>query len=873
MNSSVTFFIFLMTLHLSTIRGQVNIENAFPNLSFTQPVDLTYAPDGTNRLFILEQEGLIYVFGNVPGVTEKTLFLDISERVSFGGERGLLGLAFHPDYMNNGYFYVNYTAPTPLRTVISRFEVMPDNPNDADELSEFIILEIDQPFANHNGGQIVFDSDGYLHIGMGDGGAGGDPFGNGQDLETLLGSLLRIDVNSSIGDLNYGIPTNNPFYGNTDGFREEIYAYGLRNPWRFSFDPVTGWLWLADVGQNVYEEIDLIIAGGNYGWNIMEGLHCFSPPTNCDTAGLIMPIFEYDHTVGESITGGYVYRGNSVPDLYGKYIFADFEVGTVWSLEYDNDLLEVEELGTLGLYSVTSFGVDQYGELYICSFDGNIYKFIQEFEYNEGDLQVLGEVISVNGLSMIPLDFGNQEWDMGRLIDLQYFNEDAPLQALPFSFGNLDALQSLDFSENNLTILPVTFGNLVSLVYLDIESNLLESLPESMGDLSNLEEIRLSGNRLYCVNGEQDTTLIPDFLTDGSILYVYGLYNQECEEIPGGEFLEITFTSIIDSDTVSSRAELYIQFSELIDLNSMDADSVVYYVFSQDDTVIIDSTRFFLENVQNVTLNEQPQSFWYDSNTATCVFIKETTILNPEGTGVGFYPSTTNLLRIKDIRSISGDTLEGDFELFFFGNELTDIDYVTLIPNPYIQSPSWVPGPREYRVYFIHLPAICTISVYDLDGNLIQLISHNDINDGTEQWNLIDLNGDTLSAGVYYWEVESPDLGEYRNGVMFIVLMNYSLSIKNDIFIPSQFVLYQNYPNPFNPETTIRFDLPVTANVSIVIYDILGREVAKLVDGFYPAHAGFHKVQWNASHVASGIYIYQLTADEIRITKQMLLIK
>ena len=376
MDKLLTSPILLLLLPFSIATSQVNIEVAFPNLSFTRPVDLQHSPDGSDRLFVVRQQGYIYVFENDPEVTQTTLFLDIHSRVNYGGEKGLLGLAFHPDYENNGYFFVNYTASGPLRTVVSRFQVTADDPDVGDDLSEQIIIEINQPFTNHNGGQIVFGPDGYLYIGMGDGGAGGDPYGHGQNLNTLLATMLRIDVDNPDIGLNYGIPDDNPFVGT--GYKEEIYAYGLRNPWRFSFDPVTEICWIADVGQNLYEEIDLLEAGGNYGWNIMEGFHCYNPPFGCDTTGLIKPVFEYNHSWGESITGGFVYRGTSVPDIYGKYIFADFEYGDVWSLEYDGENPpEVSTLGDLGPYSVTSFGVDQQDELYICSFDGAIYKFVQ----------------------------------------------------------------------------------------------------------------------------------------------------------------------------------------------------------------------------------------------------------------------------------------------------------------------------------------------------------------------------------------------------------------------------------------------------------------------------------------------------------------
>jgi glucose/arabinose dehydrogenase len=375
-NKLLFFVRVILTLTFSIGTSQVNIEEAFPNLNFIQPVDLQYSPDGSDRLFVVEQEGWIYVFENDPVVTNKLLFLDISDRIIFQGERGLLGLAFHPDYENNGTFFVNYTAPSPLRTVISQFQVLSNNPNLADDESEFVIIEINQPFSNHNGGQIVFGPDGYLYIGMGDGGSGGDPYDHGQNLNTLLGSMLRIDVDDPDDGLNYGIPDDNPFVG-TD-YKDEIFAYGLRNPWRFSFDIVNNNCWIADVGQNLYEEIDILEEGGNFGWNIMEGTHCFNPPSDCDTTGLILPIFEYNHNWGESITGGFVYRGSMVPSIFGKYIFADFEYGDIWSLEYEEGTPPIiETMGDLGAYSVTSFGVDQNNELYICSFDGKIYKFVQ----------------------------------------------------------------------------------------------------------------------------------------------------------------------------------------------------------------------------------------------------------------------------------------------------------------------------------------------------------------------------------------------------------------------------------------------------------------------------------------------------------------
>ena len=362
-----------LAVAVNSVSGEIRLDLAFPNLQFIRPVDLQHSGDSTNRLFVVQQRGVISVFDNDLSVNNATVFLDIGARVSdIGDEEGLLGLAFHLDYANNGFFFVNYTAANPRRTVIARYSVSVADPDMADKDSELVILEVNQPFSNHNGGQLRFGSDGYLYIGMGDGGDAGDPFGNGQDLTTLLGAMLRIDVDTPMGGLNYGIPPDNPFVGNPSGFREEIYAYGLRNPWRFSFDSDTDQLWLADVGQNLFEEVDIIESGQNYGWKVMEGLHCFSPPVGCDMTGLTLPIWEYDHSLGRAITGGFVYRGSKVPELIGAYIYADYITGRIWSLRYDGVTADNTQLIDTNL-NIASFGVDENSELYICAFDGNIY--------------------------------------------------------------------------------------------------------------------------------------------------------------------------------------------------------------------------------------------------------------------------------------------------------------------------------------------------------------------------------------------------------------------------------------------------------------------------------------------------------------------
>lgn len=368
-------FLCLIFLILSeNIFAQFSLENAFPNLSFSSALFLNHAGDGTNKIFIVEQAGRIKVFPNSDTVTSAKVFLDITDRVASGGEMGLLGLAFHPDYVNKGYFYVDYTISNPTRTRISRFQVSAENPDSADIHSEVILLTFDQPFQNHNGGWIGFGpNDGYLYIATGDGGSGGDPQNNAQNITKFLGKILRIDIDNQDVGLQYAIPPDNPFVDSTGNAVKEIYAWGLRNPWRNSFDPVTGWLWCADVGQNLWEEINIIENGKNYGWRCYEGNHSYNL-TGCDYPEYIFPIWEYGHNLGCSITGGYVYRGPNVPELTGKYIYSDYCSSTIWSLEYDGINPPVNQILLTAPASVYSFGTDQNNEIYIVT-PGTIYRF------------------------------------------------------------------------------------------------------------------------------------------------------------------------------------------------------------------------------------------------------------------------------------------------------------------------------------------------------------------------------------------------------------------------------------------------------------------------------------------------------------------
>jgi len=334
------------------------------------PVDVQNAGDGSGRLFVVERPGRIRIAVN--GMLFQEPFLDITDRIrSNGSEQGLLGLAFHPDYETNGFFYVNYTDRNG-DTVISRFSVSPDS-NFADPSSELRMLGIPQPYANHNGGAVAFGPDGYLYLGLGDGGSGGDPLGNGQSLNTLLGKILRIDVNNAIP---YSIPPDNPFAG-SGGVYQEIWASGLRNPWRFSFDSSTGDLYIGDVGQNEWEEIDIApagVGGLNFGWNTYEGNH---PYQGGSSASFAFPVAEYNHSQGCSVTGGVVSRGALLPAWNGIYLYGDFCTGYVWGLLTQGGSWQSQLLFTTGL-GISTFGVDEAGEVYLADYrSGTIYRLVQ----------------------------------------------------------------------------------------------------------------------------------------------------------------------------------------------------------------------------------------------------------------------------------------------------------------------------------------------------------------------------------------------------------------------------------------------------------------------------------------------------------------
>ena len=365
--------------------SSASAQDAQPKIAFatlaeglSSPLGVVHARDRTKRLFIVEQTGTIRIFRR--GEIRTRPFLDISNLTEGDGERGLLGLAFHPNYRLNRRFYVYYTAATSGTVTVAEYKRKKKDSGRANPASARILLEILHPVANHNGGSIAFGPDGYLYLGIGDGGGAGDPEGDAQRLDNLLGKQLRIDVNSRDEGLQYGIPEDNPFVG-TPGARPEIWAYGLRNPWRFSFDRQTGDLWIADVGQNRLEEVNRAEpdAGGlNYGWNVMEGTDCFATTTDCSddplAQGYHMPLATYTHDDGCSVTGGHVYRGTELTDLIGRYFFADYCTGLVWSVDAGGPERQEPQLLLDSNHAFSSFGEDGRGNLYATDLIGKLLR-------------------------------------------------------------------------------------------------------------------------------------------------------------------------------------------------------------------------------------------------------------------------------------------------------------------------------------------------------------------------------------------------------------------------------------------------------------------------------------------------------------------
>ncbi len=557
MNILKPFYCLCCLLFLNgSLKAQYLTKNAFPNLRFKNCLEIIPAPDGSNRLFVVSQNGFIEIVENDPNTTQKKRFLDIQNLVIAQGEMGLLGLAFHPDFQQNGYFYVYYSRTNqsgsdPYESILARYQVLENDPDQADPASQLILLSIKQPFNNHNGGKIAFGNDGYLYLASGDGGGAGDPLNFGQNTTNLLGNILRIDVDNADEGLNYGIPSDNPFVGNTDNIREEIYAFGFRNPWKFSVDRPTGQIWVADVGQNRFEEIDILEKGKNYGWPLMEGNQCFKP-SNCDTTGLTFPVWSYSQSRNDrSVTGGYVYRGDRLPGLQGQYIHGDFISGRVWALNLESGQPDTTQLFDLTNGQLASFGEDHQNELYISMLanEGVILKILPEFELSQDSL-IFGEV-PADSTASLSLEIANNRQEALEITSI----------GLPKGFmsdWNGGTIAAESNQQVQITFAPGGSGTFAGDVI--IQSNLLEQVIPvegvSLAITSLAEELSLKvlpypnpsqGDiQIQWEPSKQIPTSIRILNTQGEVLRVYseikrnqtsGLWQIPMQDLPAGNYL------------------------------------------------------------------------------------------------------------------------------------------------------------------------------------------------------------------------------------------------------------------------------------------------------------------------------------------------
>ncbi len=718
----------LFSFHSITL-SQYFLKDEFPNLSFHSLVGLYHPDNDTNRLWVVEQGGVIQVFPDDSSIAATKVFLDIHDSVASGGELGLLGLAFHPHYSSNGFFYVDYTRDNPLRTVVSRFHVSLSNPDSADLSSEVILLEQLQPFVNHNGGQLAFGQDGYLYIAFGDGGSAGDPLGNGQDKSTLLGKILRINVDSTSGMQHYTIPPDNPFYGDTIA-RQEIYAYGLRNPWRFSFDRQT--FWCADVGQNSWEEIDTIARGRNYGWNTMEGKHCFSPSVGCDTSGLTLPIWEYDHDSGRcSVTGGFVYSGSAIPSLTGKYIYSDYCTGEIWALSTTASLPSNSFLLNAGR-SISSFGEDSRHEIYVCDYDG------------------------------------------GKLYRLS--------AALPGPF-------TLVAPANDAMHQP----NLITLMWTSSERALKYRLEVAFDSLF----LSLAVNDSTIHDTIQQVGPIPD-----STLFFWRV--RAANNL--GSTMSPTFRRFT---TAQSSVQYHLMSSwNLISLPLDVADGRRTALFPSSSSNAFDYVPASGYRVRDTLVHGVGYWLKFDES---------------ETIGLGGTPRYIDTIDV-----LSGWNLIGSIS--------------QSIPAAQVSS---IPG------------GVITSQFFDYQGSYI--------------------SSDTLESGKGYWVKVTADSKLILSSISAARAGAGRIRIEPTIELPPLFPgadaskkvnlsskhysLAQNYPNPFNPATVIGYQIPEAGSgrvlhVSLKVYDVLGREVAMLVDGLQGA--GDKSAEWDASKVTSGFYFCKL---------------
>ena len=783
----------------------MDMERVFSNLSFSQPVYLTHAHDGTNRLFLVERTGIIIVFPNEVDTDISRPFLDITDRVAISGsETGLLSVAFHPDYPDSNKIYVDYTYGN-LSTRVSEFRLSSD-PDSIDVNSERVLLTVDQPYTNHNGGQLMFGPDGYLYIGFGDGGSAGDPQGNGQNPGTLLASILRIDVDTKDGELDYGIPADNPFTGNENGWREEIWARGLRNPWRFSFDPVTGNLWAGDVGQNKWEEIDLIEKGKNYGWNIMEGFHCYNPSTGCDTTGLTLPLVEYEHPSGasRSVTGGFVYRGTKLERLYGIYIYGDYVVGTIWGLRYEGGEVTEQKVLAQSPVSISSFGQDEAGEVYVVGYNGNIYRFLEK----EGIPPVynIPKTISESGL------FSNIE--TFQLADgLIPYTVNSPLWSDHADISRIIALPDtakIEFSQNGNWQFP---PNTV------LVQNFFLKMVRGDAESRKIIETRFLVRHADREEWDGFSYLWNDEATDAALLedsFTRTFFIQDSDSIVTQEYY---YPSRYDCITCHTSGAGYVLGVKTAQINKQ------HLFVNQLDSVwdnqlrSYNHIRLFTENI-GVDYTEFPKltdpsdesqpiekraRAYLDANCSNCH--------QPGSTG------RTDL----DLR------YNVSLEAMHAINVPPELNNMGITGSMRIK-----PGYPDSSILFLRMKNLESFRMPPLASSVVDIVGTQLISDWIDSLAVVSGIGDYFS-----------DL------------------------LPDDYKLYHAYPNPFNALTTISYDLPKTSQVELTIYDIRGREVAQLYHGKQPVGKYYINWKADENATGIYFYKLQ-TEDFIQVRKLVL---
>lgn len=790
--------------------ASMQLRRVFSRLAFSSPLLLTHAGDNSDRVFVMEQAGIIKVFPNQDNAASAKTFLDIRSRVTSGGETGLLGLAFHPQYASNGKFYVYYTRGN-LFSRFSEFQVSGNDPDVAHPNSERILFEVSQPASNHNGGMIAFGPDGYLYIALGDGGGGGDPFRTGQDRRSLLAKILRIDVNTRTGNLGYGIPADNPYVGNTSGWREETWAWGLRNPWRFSFDRVNGNLWCGDVGQGAWEEVDLIVKGGNYGWSIMEGAHCYNS-SNCNQSGLLLPVAEYSHSEGISITGGYVYHGPRLPKLAGVYLYGDYGSRKIWGLKYANgSVLENKYLAD-SPSNISSFGEDQAGEVYVVGLDGRIYLFEEK---PGGDPPGnIPKTISAAGLftnlaqqtpapGLIPYTVNSQLWSDGAI--------KTRLLALPDT-------TKIVFSRDGSWEFPSN-AVLVKNFYLELEAGNASS--------RKIVETRFLVKRTSGEQWDGFSYMWNDAATDANLLEASATKKFIIKDAnaPGGQFEQTYyFPSRTDCITCHTPAAGYVLGVRTAQINKLHP----YGNITDNQLRSYNHIRLFTTNLgenyagypklpdpfdAQVSLENRSRSY-LDANCSQCH--------RPGGTG-----------RVEmDLRFATPLAATNLI------NAVPTIDNLGLVGSKRIK-----PGAPDSSVVYLRVRNLAQFRMPPLASSLVDKAG----SELLRQW-----IASMPRTGIEDTSSEQPE--------------NFALAPS----YPNPFV-HANMA-----ATTMNYQLATATQVEIAVFDVLGRKIKTLVDEARSAgaHTTFwDAADDNGKLVSAGVYFYRMRAGEFTFTRKILLVR